>query len=624
MANEFNLGINTGAVEYYEEGLPFKDLMKNGRLFRADSVSAVPGFEGSNMRLYYAPSSFPTSVWFTNSNRVDSGASSDGSGYPLARFIRNGQTGYTNPYKPLISTDVGHVSGALPFSSSLYPDQAIIHMYYDGASVPNLRVRYGGNLVAPTLVSSTAGEQCYTLSSHLTWMQVDINNGWVGNLAPEDYIRNIRIVHEDYKDNYLTEPFVPASKSLVVSATTSGGPVRNLDWCKINNSPVSSVSQLVTKDMHFQGSRYGVSWEYMAQYANEVNRPLWVCVPHLAGRDVLSAIASTLYNTLDSDKEVYVEYSNETWNSTFVQYSYLQDTANNSPASSTFELPVVGADDRSRGRGLGVLSSLQAFDVFEKYFPADRLTRVIAHQKTGTRDNYMKAMLLYENAYSSVDMWAVAPYAANYLGNNAQAASSVSGWTVDEVMDWVYSSVSAPMPTGSTVSGFNSDAISGVPHLLSSTETYNGTALGDLFSAISPGCYESGQHLNARGNAVGNNDDALSAIGDLFRDCQDSPRMTDFYEFYYNYLRDNGFKTVCGFVDVGGWGIDLSNNNVDYWGLVPYYGYEPARKLEGATSFIASLPDPGPGPDPTPPPALATEQLGYRIDINVDININFN
>ncbi len=63
--------------------------MTNGRLFRADSVSAVPGFECSNMRLYYAPSSFPTSVWFTNSNRVDSGASSDGSGYPLARFIRN-------------------------------------------------------------------------------------------------------------------------------------------------------------------------------------------------------------------------------------------------------------------------------------------------------------------------------------------------------------------------------------------------------------------------------------------------------------------------------------------------------------------------------------------------------
>ena len=635
MANEFNLGINLGAIEYYEEGLPFKDLMKNGRHFRADNVTNVPGYEGTSMRVYHTPSSFPELVHATHSNRIDLGVSSDGDGYPLARYSNGGS--YVNPYKPLLEAEIGHVSGALPFSSVEYSDKAIIHIYYDGDYAPTLSRKLNGvDLQPATVFSSTTGEVCCELENTTTYISIAFaSNNWNGASAIANHTRNIRVVHQDYKDNYLTDPFVPASKNLAVSATTSGGPIRNLDWGKINNSPISSVSQLISKDSHAQGSRYGISWEYMAEYANQVDRPLWVCLPHLAGRDVLSAIASTLYNTLDSDKELYVEYSNETWNAPgFEQANHLNRTANNSPLSSTFELPYIASQsDRSRGRGLGVLSSLQVFDVFENYFPPERLVRVQAHQKTGTSDGFMKGMLLYNNAYSSVDMWAIAPYAGNYLGNRTQATSSVSAWTKDDVFDWLYETVSGEY-IANAPSGSNADAISGVPAVLSSTEIYNGTALGDLFSAISPGCYESGQHLNVRKSGVTNQyGDAqrelvFNTIAYLFSSCQDDSRMADWYEWYYNYLKDKGFKTVCGFVDVGGWGISYAAANADFWGLLPYYGYTPPTKLIGAKSFVDSQasdpPDPPDPPDPTPPPALATEQLGYRIDINVDININFN
>ncbi len=65
----------------------------------------------------------------------------------------------------------------------------------------------------------------------------------------------------------------------------------------------------------YKGASTGTAWEYLIQLCNEVNADLWANIPFLATDDYIRRLATLVRGKLDQDRKVYVEYSNEVWNS---------------------------------------------------------------------------------------------------------------------------------------------------------------------------------------------------------------------------------------------------------------------------------------------------------------------
>lgn len=83
---------------------------------------------------------------------------------------------------------------------------------------------------------------------------------------------------------------------------------------------------------HFRSEGYGWQgrgspWEHAIALCNAVDKDIWVNVPHRATDDYVRQLARLLRDTLEPERKVYVEYSNETWNDGFSQATWAMDQA---------------------------------------------------------------------------------------------------------------------------------------------------------------------------------------------------------------------------------------------------------------------------------------------------------
>ena len=123
--------------------------------------------------------------------------------------------------------------------------------------------------------------------------------------------------------------------------------LRLMDFTQTNNNPVSSWDAR-TKPTDATQTKVGVAgdlvpakgiaWEYAIELANAVGTNVWVNVPAQASDDYVNKLATLLRTTLNSNADIYLEYSNEVWNTQFSQTKYNTDQAraevNSNPSSN--------------------------------------------------------------------------------------------------------------------------------------------------------------------------------------------------------------------------------------------------------------------------------------------------
>ena len=63
------------------------------------------------------------------------------------------------------------------------------------------------------------------------------------------------------------------------------------------------------------GAAKGMAWEYAIQFWNETDTDAWVNIPFPADDAYITELATLLKNNLEPGRKLYVEYSNELWNS---------------------------------------------------------------------------------------------------------------------------------------------------------------------------------------------------------------------------------------------------------------------------------------------------------------------
>lgn len=351
------------------------------------------------------------------------------------------------------------------------------------------------------------------------------NSGFVlsyENISSSNPVRNLRIVHEDFEATYSDQIFHPQFIESIKRFST----LRFMDMMRTNGSTQSEwAGRPLTTDA-LQGTEKGVALEYLIELANQTRANPWFTIAHLATDNYVQNAAELIRDQLDEGLEVYVEYSNEVWNSGFEQYHH---------AVSMGESAGLGSDRDAADRYY-CRRSVEIFTIFENAFNAtgrQGLRRVIASQNSpywATRMMDWVDPATGQRAIEHADYWAVAPY---FCGS-----PSADPGTVNNLLDDCEADISDTLSNAKTIG--DAARVYGVP----------------LIS------YEGGQHIR--------NDGASDAVQTIYNLANDDPRMGQLYTMYLNQWRDDGgqmftlFSLISGQSIYGRWGILLVQDEFNY------------------------------------------------------------
>ena len=134
-----------------------------------------------------------------------------------------------------------------------------------------------------------------------------------------NYIRNIKVVTaENEAAAKAGQIFNPAFLKLIQNFRA----LRFMDWFLTNGSTLSSWADRPIPANAFFGTSKGVPIEIAVQLANAVSADAWMNVPVMADDNFIRQMATLVHSQLGSTQKIYVELSNEVWNSSFSQFGY--------------------------------------------------------------------------------------------------------------------------------------------------------------------------------------------------------------------------------------------------------------------------------------------------------------
>ena len=337
---------------------------------------------------------------------------------------------------------------------------------------------------------------------------------------PDDPLRNIRVYERGtMPKGTFREAFLDRLKGMRT--------LRFMDWMATNNSKISRWDER-PRVGKFGHSDRGVPLEHMVELANVTKIAPWFTMPHLADDDYVRSFASQVKDTLDPSLKIYVEYSNEVWNSMFSQARYAAEQGMAAGlASNEFQAQLTFYSQRT--------SEMLAIwdDVFSD--SRDRVIGVYAAQSVNEWTS--EIVLSAGDARKYCDVLAIAPYFGNALGS-PETANEVAGWSMDRVFEVL----------SAEVEGDNLQAIRKQADV---AKKYG----------VKLVAYEGGQHLVGFTGAE-NNEGLTNVLVTANRD----PRMGELYTRHLNLWAEAGgdvYVLYSSMTEPSKWGS---------WGLLEYEG----------------------------------------------------
>ncbi|NUQ70072.1 MAG: hypothetical protein HUU17_04555 [Chthonomonadales bacterium] len=343
---------------------------------------------------------------------------------------------------------------------------------------------------------------------------------------PADPIRNIRVLIPGYEKRYQKEPFTP----WFLERWKGMAAIRFMDWMRTNDSKIATWSQRPTPS-YFTTTVRGAPIETMVDLCNRLKIAPWFCIPHRADDNYVRRFAELVRDSLDPSLPIYLELSNEVWNSQFGQHSdYAAEGIKRGLANAS-------APWEAAHRYYAIRAQ-EVWKIWKDALPADRrLVRVLGAQAAGSW--WAEQDLLYKDTHKSCDALAIAPYVGFSIGPDTKPSiAEAAGWSVDQVMDHM--------------------------ERTSLDETIDfirqSRAVADKFK-LRLICYEAGQH--AVGIAGSENNDAFTKT---LMAANRTERMGRLYTRYLQAWKETGGGDLCCiFSSVGSW------SKWGSWGLLEYY-----------------------------------------------------
>jgi len=185
--------------------------------------------------------------------------------------------------------------------------------------------------------------------------------------------------------------------------------LRFYPWMRIYTSS-GRWSERTTPDSARQSGAQGVAVEHMVALCNELAADPWFCMPHTADDEYVRAFATCVRDTLRGEARVYVEFSNETWNTDFVVGRWAREEAKQR------KLPAMRVVAERAAR---------VFDIWREVFgqQSGRIVRVAA----GQLHNPGVARALTKGLDGNLDALAVGAYFATRADRDPVDARSDAG-----------------------------------------------------------------------------------------------------------------------------------------------------------------------------------------------------
>ncbi|WP_020534492.1 T9SS type A sorting domain-containing protein [Lewinella cohaerens] len=434
-------------------------------------------------------------------------------GYPLEIPYDDG----VNPPQSVRALLLWDINEALPLGQ--------YRLLVEGSGTVSLRFGASGVFQCPvdTMVTVTSG------------VSVEIEASSV-----EDPITDIKFIYPDYVDTYEEQVFT----NELLTFLDDFQAIRFMDWLRTNNSNVTSWSGRSRYDYFTQSTAKGVAWEYVVELANLLEKDVWINIPHQANDDYLQQLANFLLANLDTDLNIYLEYSNEVWNSQFDQHHYAAEQG-----------LILGYPEASWDRAWQYTAKRSAdiFRVFTDTFGgADRLIRIIPTQAanawvTNRIMEYFNAPM-YNPTQVAVDAIAIAPYfGGTDVANTIVSQGEIATISIAEIV----ARMEATLPVSF---GYMED----------------NQVVADEFD-LDLIAYEGGQHLVATGANV--NIDELTV---KLNAANHHPDLQAAYCQYFDYWYTNHgglfahFSSHGSYSKWGSWGVKETMedvNNPKYLGL---------------------------------------------------------
>ena len=347
----------------------------------------------------------------------------------------------------------------------------------------------------------------------------------VRETRPGNPVRNIRVIMPGFEKSWQADPFHPE----FLRRWRGFASVRFMDWMDTNGSEQREWADR-PKPGDASWAIKGAPVELMVDLCNRLKADPWFCMPHLATDDYVRRFAGEVKRSLDPSLKVYIEYSNEVWNSMFAQNRYAQAKALEGSLGPK-ERPWEGAAQFHARR------SVEIFRIWEDVFGGrTRLVRVLAWQAAGGAYWTDTMLLGRPGIATNCDALAIAPYVSFMPGpkNSNLDSDEVAKWTVDQLLDRVETNA--------------------LPECVGWMKTQKAVAQKYGLKFL---CYEAGQHLVGVGG--GENNEELTK---LLIAANRHPRMGRIYGGYLDKWRETGGDLMCLFSSVG------TSSKWGSWGLL--------------------------------------------------------
>jgi hypothetical protein len=399
---------------------------------------------------------------------------------------------------------------------------------------------------------------------------------------PANYIRNIRMVEVSAEPLLATTPFRPQ----FVDRLRPYKALRFMDWMRTNNSPQSNWNLRARPNDARYSTEKGVPAEIMIELSNTTGKNPWFTIPHLADDSYVESFASLTKELLAPSLQVYLEYSNEAWNSVFSQGAFIEQ-------QGLLEWPNVEASAFTKRINWYGKRSAQICQIWKRVFAesSGRVTCVMASQAANswTATEALTCPLWNSGPciQHGISALAIAPYFGDYLGGDNYVAE-VSSWAQqgDAGIDKLFAEIQLG---GALTNGPRGGALE---QSMSWIEQNRAVATSFALQLVS---YEGGQHLVGVGAAS-----ARAPITKLFTSSNRDPRMGDTYFSYLNGWRERGGGLFMHFTDISSYSVFGS------WGALEGVGDTQSPKYNALLKFAGLTPS-----DSTPP----TPQLERTIAV---------
>jgi hypothetical protein len=490
------VGINLHSVDYYSPEQPFLDILKtNGGLSTESSSGSGTGEEQ-----------------FLNL---------DANGWPISLIaVRNLLPQQFSQVSVLMLRSLPQTpNGVYPAGQYVvrYQGEGTITYRFDAAKVPSLSAP-GRDVINVATPTSGGGIS-------LTITATDPKH--TGN-----YIRNIQVVKAENESALVAgQMFNPAFLSLMKNFRT----IRYMDWINTNGSTESSWSKRPMLNDISWGTKRGVPWEVTVQLANAVSADPWLNIPVMADDNYIQQLATLVHTNLGSKQQVYVEFSNETWNNGFSQNAYV--TAQGQATFSGLQ------DGLEYNRNWFGMRTAQMCDIWKSVWGADfsRVVCVLAAQAAST---YTATDSLDCKAWTAgapcsahnITAVAIAPY---FGGGLPSAWTSQPDGGLANLFASLTSQNDPSIPTG----GWLGQALGWVGKYSTALAKYKLPLIA----------YEGGQTFVSFPNGV-NADGSDNATTKLYSAANRDARMNTAYTAYLQGWKANGGQMIALFNDISTFG----------------------------------------------------------------------